>query len=370
MQRDLAAMEWKKEGGKVVGYFCDKVPEEMILAAGFLPVRLSGDPWGSTELADKYTEPIYEGFVRSMLNMLLRGQYDFLDYLIIPHSRDTIVNLYGILLEIKNLEPTLKLPEMYLFETLHTNFYLTDLYNRNRIRDLKKKLEDWKGKEISNESLFKAIDIISENRMLIRKVAELRMAEPSRISGVEALQIIGSSMFMSKEDHNKVLKQFLEGASELPVREGTRLFVAGTPMDNVQFYDIVESCNATVVAEDSCWGNKYIDYPIKISDNPLVSIEDAHQLKSPCTWMYPMTMRIEYCVQKALEAKAQGAIFYHNEWDFAVTWDHPDLKKEMEKNGIPTICFKKKQYLISNSEREKLKTDIAEFINSLEVFAK
>jgi hypothetical protein len=30
-QRDLAAREWKTKGGKVAGYFCDKVPEEVIL---------------------------------------------------------------------------------------------------------------------------------------------------------------------------------------------------------------------------------------------------------------------------------------------------------------------------------------------------
>jgi benzoyl-CoA reductase/2-hydroxyglutaryl-CoA dehydratase subunit BcrC/BadD/HgdB len=70
-QRDLAAREWKDRGGKVAGYFCDNVPEEMILAAGFFPFRISGDPWGGTELADRYTEPFYQPDVRSMLNMLL-----------------------------------------------------------------------------------------------------------------------------------------------------------------------------------------------------------------------------------------------------------------------------------------------------------
>jgi len=30
-QRDLAAREWRDGGGKVAGYFCDNVPDEMIL---------------------------------------------------------------------------------------------------------------------------------------------------------------------------------------------------------------------------------------------------------------------------------------------------------------------------------------------------
>ena len=120
-RRDLAAKEWKEKGGKVVGYFCDSVPDEMILAAGFLPFRISGDPLIGTERADKYTEPVYEGFVRSMLNGLLSGHFDFLDYLIIPHSRDSIQALYAILYDVKQFEPCIEFPELYLFDTLHTN---------------------------------------------------------------------------------------------------------------------------------------------------------------------------------------------------------------------------------------------------------
>ena len=176
-QRDLAAREWKAKGGKAVGYFCDKVPEEMILAAGLFPLRISGNPQASMEAANKYTEPFYEGFVRSMFSLLLTGRYGFLDYLVIPHSRVTIVILYGIFLEVQQLEPDLKLPEIYLLDTLHTRYYLTDLYNRDRIHDFKKKLEEWSGKEISNESLSQAIDIVNENKRLLQQLADLRTVE-------------------------------------------------------------------------------------------------------------------------------------------------------------------------------------------------
>ena len=55
-QRDLSAREWKEKGGKVVGYLCDNVPEEIIAAAGFFPFRLSGDPWNGSEEADRRLE--------------------------------------------------------------------------------------------------------------------------------------------------------------------------------------------------------------------------------------------------------------------------------------------------------------------------
>jgi len=40
-QRGLAARKWRARGRKVIGYMCNAVPEEMILAAGALIIRLS-----------------------------------------------------------------------------------------------------------------------------------------------------------------------------------------------------------------------------------------------------------------------------------------------------------------------------------------
>ncbi|MFP3975113.1 MAG: 2-hydroxyacyl-CoA dehydratase subunit D [Chloroflexota bacterium] len=364
-QRDLAARQWKENGGKVVGYFCDSVPEEMILAAGFFPFRISGDPQSGTEVADKYTEPFYQPDVRSMFNMLLTGKYDFLDFLIIPHSRDAIVSLYDYLRKIEQIDPGLKLPELHLFDTPHTRFWTTGLYIRDRVYELKHKLEEWSGKEISNDSLSRAIATVNENRMLLKKVAALRAEEPPRLSGIEALQIIGSSMFMLKEEHNKLLRQFLEEADDLPAKDGVRLFVEGSPLDNLQFYELVESCNATIVGEDNCWGNRYSDDPVDTSLDPVEALAGRYHLKSPCPRMHSMERRVEYCTQSAVDAKAQGAVFFFLEWDNAAAWEYPDQKKALEENDIPSLCFEMQKYALPEHEREQIKSRIEQFVGEL-----
>ena len=364
-QRDLAAREWKDQGGKVAGYFCDNVPEEIILAAGFFPFRISGDPRGGTELADRYTEPFYQPDVRSMLNMLLSGWYDFLDFLIIPNSRDAVLALYYHLDKIQQIDPNLKLPELYLFDIPRTRFWLSSLYTRDRVRELARKLEKLSGEEISNKSLSRAIATGNENKMLLKKVAALRAAEPPRISGVEALQIIGSSMFMLKEEHNKLLRQFLKETDGLPVTDGVRLFVEGSPIDNLQLYELVESCNATIVGEDNCWGNRYSDDPIDLSPDPLEAIAERYHLKSLCPRMHFMDRRTDYCLRSAVEAKAQGALFFFLEWDNAPAWEYPDQKKALEEKGIPTICFEMQKYLLSDTDKEQIKNSLERFIESI-----
>lgn len=366
-QRDLTARQWKKKGGKVVGYFCDNVPEEFILAVGLFPLRLSGDPWGDTEKAGSYSEQgnvfSREGFVASMLHMILNGKYDFLDYLIIPHSRDSIHRLYTTLINLKETEPALKLPELSYLDNLHTTFYSAGIYNRDRWLDLKKQLEEWTGKEITNDRLSQAVAVTNESKRLLKKLAALRAADPPRISGVDALQIIGSSMFMPKEEHNKLLKEYLAGAGQLPARNGARLFVEGSPLDNLQLYEIIESCRATVVAEDNCWGNRNFDVPIDITLDPVDAVINRYNNKAPCSRMYPLSRRIEYCLRNALESKAQGVIFNIYRFDEIQAWETPDEIKALKEKGIPALYLKDQPYLIT--EPEALKTNIEEFVQGI-----
>jgi benzoyl-CoA reductase/2-hydroxyglutaryl-CoA dehydratase subunit BcrC/BadD/HgdB len=365
-QRNLSALEWKKKGGKVIGYFCNNVPEELIMAAGFFPLRISGDPWEGTEVAEGYRMPYpVVAFVETMMNKLLTGKYDFLDYLVIPHARDPIWRLWSQLHFVEELDPQIKLPEIYYFDNLHTTYYTSSVYNRDRTLEFKTQLEKWSGKKITAKSLKKAIAVTNENKRLLKEVAALRAADPPRISGLEALQIIGTSMFMLKEEHNQLLKEYLQDSDSFPAQNGVRLFVESSPLDNLQFYEVVESCGTTVVAEDNCWGNRYSDVPIHETGNPFESIVDRYLKKSPCPRMFPLQRRIDYCVQKAQESKAQGALFHIYVGDNLQAWEAPEEIKALKAKGIPVAYLKKQPYLLSEPDQEDLKSEIKEFIRRL-----
>jgi benzoyl-CoA reductase/2-hydroxyglutaryl-CoA dehydratase subunit BcrC/BadD/HgdB len=363
--RDLAARDWKKKGGKVAGYFCDNVPEELILAAGFFPLRLSGNPDVSLKAETEYSFVLahQEGFVGSMVSMLLNGKFDFLDYLVIPHARESVQILYPFLLNLKKSRPALKLPEIYYLDNLHTTFYSAGLYNRDQTIRFLNKLEEWSGKKISDESLSRAIAVGNENKTLLKKVASLRAADPPRISGVEALQLIGSSMFILKEEHNKLLKQFLGKSDILPPRDGVRLFVEGSPLDNLQLYELIESCGAIVVGEDNCWGNRYADVPIDTSLEPVEAIIDRYLRKSPCPRMYPMSRRVNYCVENAVNVKAQGVIINVLEYDSVQTWEVPSMMQKSKEAGIPCLHLKRQPYHIKGAAA--LKSTLTGFIGDI-----
>ncbi len=364
-QRDLAAREWKKRGGKVVGYLCDTVPVELIAAAGLFPLRITGDPLCGTAAADDYLDPVYEGFVRSAVHRMLTGQYDFVDYLVLSRSRDSIAQLYSHLSQIKALNPSLQLPELYAFDVNNNRSYASQFYNLDRTRDLASRLELWSGQPISNARLADAIAAANENRILLQQIAALRAADPPRLSGVEALQIIGASMFMRTEDHNRLLREFLADAASLPPRKGTRVFIEASPLDNLQFYELLEACGATVVGDDHCWGNRHGQDLVETGGDPLECIARRYQYKAPGPEVvFPAGLRAEYCARQVADTRAQAAIFYIYEWDTVQAWDYPGQDSALRTRGIPTQCFMAQSYRLADPE--VLKRDLAAFIASVE----
>ena len=76
-------------GANVMGYICTLVPEEVIYAAGFLPVRLFGTHQPPT-VADTYIPPIFCSYCRDILAQGLQGKYSYLNGLVHTNSCEKI----------------------------------------------------------------------------------------------------------------------------------------------------------------------------------------------------------------------------------------------------------------------------------------
>jgi benzoyl-CoA reductase/2-hydroxyglutaryl-CoA dehydratase subunit BcrC/BadD/HgdB len=180
---------------------------------------------------------------------------------------------------------------------------------------------------------------------------------------VEALQIIGASMFMHKIDHNRLLRQLLEETDSLPFREGARLYVTGSSLDSTWFYEIVEACGATVVGEDSDLGNRYFEGLVDETIPPLDAIVDRYHLRPGGSSRSSIQERVDYLVSRATEARADGVICFVVEDDDAAAWDYPEQKKALEALGIPSMFIDRQPYLAK--EPDQLKLGIESFLGSM-----
>ena len=90
------AREWKRtHDGRVVGHFCSYTPEEIIVAAGALPlsdIRFRAP----VSKADAHLQAYACSLVRGALEDALSGALDFLDGAVFPHTCDSIQRLSDI----------------------------------------------------------------------------------------------------------------------------------------------------------------------------------------------------------------------------------------------------------------------------------
>lgn len=362
-ERDSFALEWKSQGRQVVGCLGSDVPEELLIAAGILPVRVCGDPEANLEAADRYIERAFDPVVRSQFMRIVDGSYSYLDHLIISNSSDALVRVFYYLRELRRIEPSLPIPDLYFFDFLHTRYRTSALYNRDRARDLKRVVESWCGRPIAATDLAEAIATCNENRRSLQELAAFRAPGAPRVSGVQALQVIGASMFLPREEHSRLLRTFLTEADENPALPGIRLFVTGSVQDHVQFYELVESCGAVVVGEDHDWGTRHFAGEIDTAADPIDGIVDHYHLRQPSAHQATVSERVKALVEQVSAADAQGVIVFIYEADDAPSWDFPEQRKALEAAGIPMLLLDRQPYQLEDIEG--LRRQVGLFVRSI-----
>ena len=226
------ARNWKaKTGGKVLGYFCTYVPEEILYAGGILPVRILGSH-EPAEVTLPYLATWFCPFCRDCLAQGLLGRYDYLDGIVIGQSCMHIRQSFGIWQQHIPVSYSYFLPVPHAMQSPHARPFLT-----GEFEDFKKSLEKWLGKTITNDDLDRGIEVYNTNRRLMKEVYQFRKKREPPLTGAEALLMVVGSQLADKAEHSRMVEKALQ---ELPTRKpkretGIRLMSIGSENDALDF---------------------------------------------------------------------------------------------------------------------------------------
>jgi len=361
-RRHQIALEWQREGGRVVGCLGEEVPEELLIAAGCLPVRIVGADETGTPLADQYLERGFDPYVRARFEPIVNGTYRYVDHLIISNSSDALIRVYYYLRAIRSMEPEKPVPDLTFYDMLHTPSRMSALYNRDRTRELKKRIESWIGREITRDDLAQAIEVCNEYRRLLSRVSELRTAREPKLTGTQALRIFRASQVMPRAECGALLRRLLAEAEQGPPRHGIRLFVAGSAQDQTDLYELAEECGAVVVGEDHEWGGRLIRPLTDPSADPIDAIVDRYHLRLPASTKATVSQRVRALQEEVSACRAQAVLFFIRESDDAPSWDVPEQRSMLDALGIPSLLIDRQPYRV---EREPLRERIRMFVESV-----
>ena len=333
--------DWKERtGGKIVGYFCTYVPEEIFYAFDVLPVRILG----SHQMQD-VTEPHLFGmfcpFCRDVLAQGLKGKYDYLDGIMIAQSCIQLRQAYSSWEINKNPGWSHYLPMPNHVQSPRAVPFLLGEYEI-----LIKKLEDLTGKKITDSDLQRGIEIMNNARRVMKEIYEFRKQESPPITGVESMYMACSQFFTDAREWLPVAE---EVKKELQTRKldrdpGKRLLLVGSENDEIEFIEMVEtlgereSVGATVVVEEHCTTTRYFWDEVKDSaSDPLTAIAERYVARVPCpTKDWPERTRLKQISQLAKDFNVDGAIVIQQKFCDPHETDIPFVRKHLEDNEIPT----------------------------------
>lgn len=330
------ARDWKKRTGKkALGYLCTYTPEELIYAAGVLPVRILG-----SHEAQDVTEPhIYTMFCplsRDCLAQGLKGRYSYLDGIATAasciHMRQTfnswVLNVNSPYYHYVVMPAKIQSQFARPFLTAELELF-------------KASLEKWLGAPITNEALDRTIEVYNTNRRLMRQIYEMRKSDPPAISGTEAMEMVLSSMFADKTEHNEWLEQAIE---EIPNRRdkpqyGARLMIISSVIDNLDFMSLVEKdLGANVVIDDQCTGSRYFWNETVPEANRLNAIASRYISRPPCPIKdWEGRRRYDHIVQLARDYNVQGALLIQQKFCDPHELDIPPLMNLLKEHNIPSL---------------------------------
>jgi benzoyl-CoA reductase subunit C len=329
------ARQWiSKRGGEVVGCFCSYAPEEVIYAAGLLPVRMLG----SHEPQD-VTEPHLFGmfcpFCRDVLAQGLKGRYNYMKGIMISQS---CLHLRQSFTSWRNHVPVdfayyLCMPAKV--QTEHARPYL-----KGEIEKFKKSLEEWTGKAITDEALRESAELYNENRKLMHDVYDLRKGPNPPVTGLEAMVMVASSFFVDKKDHNAELKRILPQlkSRQLERQTGSRIMIVGSEDDDTEFVRMVESVGATIVSDDHCTGSRYFWNLTEFNGDIMQAIANRYIDRPPCPSKdWEERRRFPHVLQMTRDFNVDGVILIQQKFCDPHECDIPVLKQYLNDNGVPTL---------------------------------
>jgi benzoyl-CoA reductase subunit C len=328
------AREWKaKTGGKVMGYFCTYVPEEILHAAGVLPVRILGshEPQDVTE---PHIFPMFCPFCRDCLAQGLKGRFDYLDGIMISQSCLHIRQAFTSWQKHVPVEFSYYLNMPHRVRSPHAHTYLT-----GELEDFKQSVEKWTGNTITDDGLKESIAVYNDSRDCMRRTWDLRKSDPPPLTGEQAMYLALSQQMTAKEEHTNRLKALLpELESTGGSQGGIRLMLIGSEDDDLQFIRMVEKVGGMVVTDEHCTGTRYFWNQAVDNGDPLASIAARYLDRPPCPSKdWEERQRIPHILDMARAWDVKGALIIQQKFCDPHELDVVAIKKALEDAGIKTL---------------------------------
>lgn len=349
--------ERKAQGQRIVGYLCTYLPEEILTAAGLLPIRMGGGA-KETPQGDAYFYANTCTFVRNCMEMGLQGEYDFLDGLVASNTCDHIRRLFDV------WSRYLKTPLARIYHLPCKVSSATLDFFREELGQFERDLEESFGVKVEEEPLRCAIRLHNRTRALLHRLYQLRRWQEPPLTGAETLEVFLAALVLPKEEYNERLERLLDHLEQRPSSDPgrARLMIIGSQLDDPDYYRLIEEQGAVVVVDDQCHGTKYFWDLVEEEGDPREALARRYLTKASCPHVHPMGPRLQHLLELARDFQVQGMIYQTIKFCDPHAEVFPVVRDHFLGAGIPVLNLER-EYLMSGAGQWK--TRIQAFLEGL-----
>lgn len=342
-------------GKEAVGCFPIYTPEEIVYAAGYLPVGMWG---GKTEFKD--SEAYFQGFccsiIKTNLELGMRGVYDSLKAVIIPALCDTLKCTIG---NWKCAVPQIPMIGLVYPQNRWTNGaeeYLIQEYKRVR-----SELEKITGCLIPETKIEKAFALYEEYRAVMREFTAVAEKYPLTIDAKRRHLIIKAGYFMDKAIYMEKISTITAELKKLPTEEveSFKVITTGLVGGPIEMLDILTENGIAIAADDIAQESRQFRTAARSEGSIWQKMAGRILDQRGCTFLAEQKKsRGQMLIDMVKKTGADAVVVLMMKFCDPEEFDYPVYKKQLEAEGIPILYLELDQQIDSF---EQVRTRIQSF---------
>jgi len=330
--------------GKIAYFDPDVVtPEEIIMAAGFTPFRLLGDPTIEHNIVNEHVPPTHCVWAKNVFEQALMGLDPEIKGVITSHGCDCTNREFDLWLENVDVNFLFYLNVPLKRDKLALKFFLSDL------KELISQLEEKFKVKIEEQKIREHIKIMNAIRKLLKELSEYR--NKMVLKGSEFHELVKMAQMSNKQQVLDTLKSKLDDLKNKPPFSDNslkRILLTGSVIDDTEFLRFLEQKGFQVVADDLCIGSRYFWNVVDESMDPIKALAEYHLTKPTYSTKMPSYERYNFLKELAENYKVQGVLNIAQKFCEPMLYDHPFLNKKFKALEIPytfiEMLYNREQY--------------------------
>ena len=330
---------YKEKGMKCIGVMPYYAPEELVYAAGMMPMGMWGSNKKTISRAKEYCATFYCTIAQLDLEMLLDGTCDLLDGVITPTICDTLRPMS------QNIRVAMseKMPCIFLAHPQFRRPAFGLKFCHDQYTHVKTELEKIRGSEIKDEEIRDAIKVYNKSRKARREFVKLANAHCDVIDPIMRSAVLKASYFMRKDEYTEKLEALNAELRALPEAKwnGVKVVTSGIIVDNPTLLKIFKDNNVAIAADDVAHESRMIRVDADETGDPMEALCKQFADQDYDVLLYDeaseQNRRGEYVANLVKESGAQGLVLFMQQFCDPEEMEFPYLKKALDAAGIPFI---------------------------------